>query len=356
MSTLMITGHRPDKLGNAYDQYAPVYYQLGSMLRGFILNHPEFTNFIDGGAIGADRMFEMVVNKLKRQAPGKYTHEIAVPCLNQDRKWSAESRVLYKQMLGLADTVTLVSNAPYSAEAMQLRNMYMVDRSDHVIAVWNGQPGGGTYNAIQYALSKNKPVTVFEPFTWKQYTLTSTVLNTILVTPKIPAQVDEKLPRVIIRADGSCNPNPGPGGWATKVYCDKKTEFNQGWALNTTNNAMEITAIKEGLKLVPKVVSGKCEVTIISDSKYCINSLNDWINKWKANTVIENGKTVWLATSGTPVQNQALWEEIDALRQNYTCTYVHVTRDKNAEMDERAKAQTEIAQKMLNKAIKGLTK
>ena len=34
----------------------------------------------------------------------------------------------------------------------------MVDKSDLVIAVWNGKESGGTWNTIQYAKSKGKKI------------------------------------------------------------------------------------------------------------------------------------------------------------------------------------------------------
>ena len=41
---------------------------------------------------------------------------------------------------------------------MQKRNRYMVDNSDLVLAVWNGEKRGGTWYTIDYALKKGKPV------------------------------------------------------------------------------------------------------------------------------------------------------------------------------------------------------
>ena len=39
---------------------------------------------------------------------------------------------------------------------MQKRNMYMVDRADLVLAIWNGEEKGGTWNTIRYARKKEK--------------------------------------------------------------------------------------------------------------------------------------------------------------------------------------------------------
>ena len=41
---------------------------------------------------------------------------------------------------------------------MSKRNKYMVDKADHVIAVWNGQQNGGTWNTIKYVKKCNNPL------------------------------------------------------------------------------------------------------------------------------------------------------------------------------------------------------
>ena len=38
----------------------------------------------------------------------------------------------------------------------------MVDNSDYVLAVWNGEKKGGTWYTIDYARKKNKPVEVLD--------------------------------------------------------------------------------------------------------------------------------------------------------------------------------------------------
>ncbi len=45
---------------------------------------------------------------------------------------------------------------------MQVRNEYMVDRADLVLALWNGTPGG-TGNCVRYARTRGVPVFVIDP-------------------------------------------------------------------------------------------------------------------------------------------------------------------------------------------------
>jgi len=51
----------------------------------------------------------------------------------------------------------------YSIDKMQKRNEWMVDNCDLLIAVWNEDKSGGTYNCIQYAKSVNKEVIYVNP-------------------------------------------------------------------------------------------------------------------------------------------------------------------------------------------------
>lgn len=49
-----------------------------------------------------------------------------------------------------------------------------------------------------------------------------------------------------------------------------------GSAMDTTSNRMELTAILMGLREIP---NGKF-VRVLSDSEYCVKSVNTWIRKW----------------------------------------------------------------------------
>jgi ribonuclease HI len=49
--------------------------------------------------------------------------------------------------------------------------------------------------------------------------------------------------------DVSCLGNPGPGGWAYRVWQDRRVlRERSGTEQNTTNNRMELRAAIEGLK------------------------------------------------------------------------------------------------------------
>ena len=84
-------------------------------------------------------------------------------------------------------------------------------------------------------------------------------------------------PKTGIFTDGSCQINPGKGGWGVvqvsqdEIICEKA-----GFAEQTTNNRMELVAMIEGLRLLdPKV-----EYEIFSDSQLVVNTLNKWAQNW----------------------------------------------------------------------------
>ncbi len=82
--------------------------------------------------------------------------------------------------------------------------------------------------------------------------------------------------KLIIYTDGACKGNPGIGGWgAILMYGEQIKEIN-GFAQNTTNNRMELTAVIESLKLLKR----KCKIMIFTDSQYVQRGITEWIKGW----------------------------------------------------------------------------
>ena len=154
-----LTGHRPKGFTwNYRDKDSKEQKEYLKTLEDTIIELIEkdgFNYFISGGAIGADQDFAEIVINLKKCYP-HIQLEIAVPCPNQDIKWSSSDKARYKRILENADFVNILSTS-YSPICMQKRNEYMVDKSDFVIVVWNGNHTGGTYNTLCYTKNKNKP-------------------------------------------------------------------------------------------------------------------------------------------------------------------------------------------------------
>ena len=83
---------------------------------------------------------------------------------------------------------------------------------------------------------------------------------------------------VIIYTDGAAKGNPGKGGYGTILISgNHEKRLSQGYIL-TTNNRMELMAVIIGLE----ALNQKCNVTIYSDSKYVVDSVEKgWIFGWE---------------------------------------------------------------------------
>ena len=110
-------------------------------------------------AIGVDLDFAEIVLKLRNKYP--ITLECAIPCPNQTLKWNSADKLRYDSILECADEVNLISER-YTPECMLKRNRYMVDKSELVIAVFNGVEKGGTWYTLNYAEKENKNIEIID--------------------------------------------------------------------------------------------------------------------------------------------------------------------------------------------------
>ena len=106
--------------------------------------------------------------------------------------------------------------------------------------------------------------------------------------------------KVVMYTDGACRGNPGPGGWGVVLNYQGSRKTLHGYAAETTNNRMELTAVIEGLRALKRA----CAVEIHTDSKYVMQGINDWIENWKRNG--------WKTAAKKPVKNHDLWQQLDA--------------------------------------------
>ncbi|XP_038105822.1 LOW QUALITY PROTEIN: ribonuclease H1 [Culex quinquefasciatus] len=86
--------------------------------------------------------------------------------------------------------------------------------------------------------------------------------------------------------------------------------FGEGHALNAvsgraTNNCGEFLAAALAIRLTKQ--QGIKRLTVNTDSKFLVNSINKWLPGWKRNA--------WKLSTGKPVKNQVDFEELDPLDQ-----------------------------------------
>jgi len=113
----------------------------------------------------------------------------------------------------------------------------------------------------------------------------------------------------VIFSDGSCIPNPGPGGWATLIMNNGEEIILKGGRDRTTNNQMELTGAIEGLKYINGIDKHTPIVTIHVDSMYVKDGITKWVKGWKLNG--------WKTKDKKPVKNMDLWKDLDRLNQKF---------------------------------------
>lgn len=129
--------------------------------------------------------------------------------------------------------------------------------------------------------------------------------------------------KLVIYTDGACKGNPGLGGWGAILQYGKHKKEIYGFAVETTNNRMELTAAIEALKQITR----HCVIDLYTDSQYVQKGITTWIHGWK--------KKNW-----KDVKNPDLWQSLDqvALGKNITWHWVrgHDGNEGNERADELA--------------------
>ncbi len=98
---------------------------------------------------------------------------------------------------------------------------------------------------------------------------------------------------ITIYADGASRGNPGPGGYGSvMLFGALRKELAEGFRL-TTNNRMELLGVIAALEALKKE---GCEVTVYSDSKYVVDSIEKkWVFGWeKKNFREKKNPDLWI--------------------------------------------------------------
>ncbi len=158
------SGHRPKSLPWGYEEEGCDYKKFIKSFRTvliFLIKKDGIEYFISGMALGFDIIAAETILKLKKKHPNIML-ECAIPCLNQCSGWNEKYKKRYDKILEMADKVTYVSNYNYFNGCMQKRNKYMVDKSTHLIALYNGT-AGGTRQTIEMAKKKGLTTHIITP-------------------------------------------------------------------------------------------------------------------------------------------------------------------------------------------------
>ena len=137
-----LTGHRPQRLkGKESEIYQWILEQL---------DKENYTEAYSGMAMGADQLFAVAAEEKNIPLICCYPYK-------KERFHPKEIRIMDN-----AEDVRFISQE-YSKKAYWLRDKYMVDNCDVLLAVFDGKKYGGTWITIEYAERIGKPVVYF-PF------------------------------------------------------------------------------------------------------------------------------------------------------------------------------------------------
>lgn len=138
---IALTGHRPQRLKNQE-----------ALVRSWIndyLSNGNFTEAYSGMAMGADQIFAEECEKLN----------IPLVCcfpFKRTRFHPAEQSIMDK-----AKDIRFISD-DYSKQSYWIRDKYMVDNCDVLLAVWDGIKAGGTWITLNYAEKIGKKVVYYD--------------------------------------------------------------------------------------------------------------------------------------------------------------------------------------------------
>lgn len=113
---------------------------------------------------------------------------------------------------------------------------------------------------------------------------------------------------VEIFSDGSCEGNPGRGGWAALLRSGAHERELSGSEAHTTNNRMELTAALRALE----ALRGPSRVIFYTDSEYLRKGITEWLPGWVARGWKRKGGALanvdlWQALAAAISQHEIDW-------------------------------------------------
>ena len=148
MLHVALTGHRPERLGYAKDTYSTEDWGRVIDWLKLQIEKNNITDVYCGMADGCDIAYGVAALELKDEDYQVKLHCI-LPCKNYN-----ESNVWYKMLKEGADEWIELSENFYKG-CDNIRDQYMVDHSDMLIAIWDGNKSGGVWSTIRKAQKKD---------------------------------------------------------------------------------------------------------------------------------------------------------------------------------------------------------
>lgn len=150
---IALTGHRPQRLGLSNDEKSKDWEPLGDWLYGILLAmaYIEPVDIYSGMASGSDILFALTALKIKKNGLKAHLHCI-LPCKDYDT-----SNKYHVEIKKAADEWVELSDAFYKG-CDNVRDQYLVDHCDILLAIWDGKKSGGVWSTIRKAQKVGKPI------------------------------------------------------------------------------------------------------------------------------------------------------------------------------------------------------
>lgn len=148
-----ITGSRPQSLGGFqnYELFAKIKTKLKEL---FFEHQPDAV--ISGMALGIDTFAAEIAIELQIKLI------CAAPFIGQELRWNTDNQEHYQYLLKQASKIEIISDGGFSVEKLFIRNEWIVDNSDMLIA-FQSNGSSGTQHCIDYAKDKNRSIILIDP-------------------------------------------------------------------------------------------------------------------------------------------------------------------------------------------------
>lgn len=144
------TGHRPDKLPSPISEgtrYAALLERIDRALLRKI--QAGCQTFYCGMARGSDLLLAERLLSLKARAYPHLVLAAVPPYVGHAQRWNSAEQARHDAVMRAAQLIFHPSYQ-YSRFCFHVRNRFMVNRSRHMIAIYDGTPGGTRYT-FEYA-------------------------------------------------------------------------------------------------------------------------------------------------------------------------------------------------------------
>lgn len=165
---IALTGHRPNKL-DGYDLSTEYYDKMITYIKDILydLLKDDEVKIVGhtGMALGSDTIWTVCLLDVKEEHPQRVKVVGHIPMEEQANRWNERDRQFWGLMREALDEENVYRKSfPEKGwkDLMFARNEGMIDESDLLLAIYNGE-NSGTGQSVRYAEKEGKTVKIIHP-------------------------------------------------------------------------------------------------------------------------------------------------------------------------------------------------